>query len=521
MCFVQQQPTFTALQCTTATIAIDENPSFLECNDFHVCWGYSNGHATCSDGNSYTSVSTISMSADLGYFLLDITGSVSEIETSMPFPPLATSLKVGPRLACALWDSYLTCTGVDANEAAYITAQLNQGQQLALGISTGILLDSGVLSSFQSSTSIYGGDTDIPLLPSVNSVSSIAIGNASACAISHTSAICWGPGIIDDQELLSTMSVSHIEFNSFGGCSSFQNTLTCWGANSFTSRTIVTPPQVCTGILVNSVCLPCPFNYELNALQCVPCPPNFVRGLNSTTCSQCEEGFEAGNGICIACNGGYRSLSMLSCSSCNDGFQSIDGISCTPCMPKMIRQGSMTSCSFCPQGSLPINSSQCQFCDSPFYLSYSNSALVFTDGVCVSCDQGYESVQGICTPCRNSSYRSHGMATCSLCPDGYEPNASHSLCIQCEDGYARNGLTSRCWQCVHPWFPSSDQSKCIQRDYMFTSTQSVSLACFLLCAIILVLFAKVFSAPITTAVVTLALTSLVFFLVATKQNTSK
>ena len=193
----------------------------------------------------------------------------------------------------------------------------------------------------------------------------------------------------------------------------------CFPPNQLSNGVCSQENPVCDGYIVDGVCIPCISN-------CKNC--------SDPNCDACEDGyfFDSVSGTCVllpVCDDGYYvdpetgdcvpnpppcpadttfDAATGNCIPnppvCQDGFVIIAG-ECVPCD---------STCATC----FDVNSDNCLSCNDPLVF---NPAINTCDKPCDT-DNGFVSIDGVCTPCDKSCSKCFGPSylDCSNCTDGLE-----------------------------------------------------------------------------------------------------
>ena len=95
-------------------------------------------------------------------------------------------------------------------------------------------------------------------------------------------------------------------------------------------------------------------------------------------------------------------------------------------------------------------------------------------GRCEACPGGQNPLGWECGPCDSESAGSDG--SCTVCPDGTEPNVDQTACISCRPG--RAGVRGKCARCLPGMEVNSNRTSCGCPDGTYDSHKCGLIACF-------------------------------------------
>lgn len=181
---------------------------------------------------------------------------------------------------------------------------------------------------------------------------------------------------------------------------------------------------------------------------------------NAKTCTTCDNGFGAINGICEPCPAATREAKCLLCTGsvcdkCEVGFQISDGKcepieckqgtylngnDCLPCPEGCLQCSSASVCTACATGYEPVNS-QCKKieCEEGAFLR---------DNFCISCPRN-------CKKCKDGN-------SCLRCETGFYFDADENACVLriCKRGTYKDNVSGECRKCSTPHCSACDEESC-------------------------------------------------------------
>ncbi|KAL4487641.1 hypothetical protein ABPG72_017430 [Tetrahymena utriculariae] len=228
--------------------------------------------------------------------------------------------------------------------------------------------------------------------------------------------------------------------------------------------------KTCSASNDASKCTSCNDGYVLLGGRCQACQSPCQNCQTDTNiCTSCIKDYTLSGNTCqgtcdSTCKTCSKPLDSTQCNSCNSGFY-LNGNnvgSCAQCPQFCTSCTSNSSCQSCNDGYVLL-SGNCQACQSPCqncqtdtnictscikgYTLSGNTCQGTCDSTCKTCSKPLDSTQ--CTSCNSGFYlNGNNVGSCTQCPQNCTSCTSNSTCQSCNDGYVL--LSGTCQVCQSP-----------------------------------------------------------------------